>query len=105
MKKVTINNNNNFIRIFKLPETFPHDYCFNGGHDTIFVLVDWFNPVDQQKLWKGDFILDERGLEGIRDGIREFVKAKQYFLPEFEYMAITAYGDAFMINPHIEKIY
>jgi len=36
---------NNFCRVFELPQTFSEAYCFSGGIPTVFIMVDWFNPI------------------------------------------------------------
>ena len=43
--KYKVDGWNNFCRIFELPETYPKEYCFGGGHPVSFQMVDWFNPV------------------------------------------------------------
>ena len=42
---------NNFCRVFMLPEEYPEDFCFNGGHPVNFQMVDWFNPVAHDDLF------------------------------------------------------
>ena len=37
---------NNFCRVFELPVSMSHDYCFGGGIANNFQMVDWFNPVN-----------------------------------------------------------
>jgi len=92
----------NFIRIFRLPIEFPSDYCFQGGHPTLFQLIDWFNPFDQRDFWndqtKETDGMEKWYLEHI-DELIKFIKGKRYFDPQFTYLAITDYGDAFVVNP------
>jgi len=92
----------NFLRVFRLPNKFPSDYCFDGGPSTIFVLVDWFNPFSEQDFW-GDKTKefnksDIDYLEHI-EGLRSFIKEKKYFVNTFTYMVLTDYGDVFLVNP------
>lgn len=93
---------NNFIRIFQLPNEFPSDFCFQGGHPVLIILVDWFNPFDPQDFW-GDKIkefdsTEEWYLSHLKE-LKDYIKKKTYFNPEYTYMALTDYGDAFVINP------
>jgi len=85
---VEITSENNFVRIFRLPETLPSDYCFNGGHAVTFLLVDWFS-LDPGLLIKTE--------EGRRNTIREFIKWKAYYNPNSKFLAITDYEEAFLI--------
>ena len=45
-----INSNNNFCRVFLLPDNYPHDYCFGRGHPVTFIMVDWFNPIPLEDM-------------------------------------------------------
>ena len=101
MEKYKVTYDRNFIRIIKLPERYPEDYCFGGGHDFIVRIIDWFNPHDQLKLAnEGNFILEGEKLFEHREEIREFIKEKSWYLPEHDYLALTSYGDIFLIDPH-----
>jgi len=92
----------NFMRILKLPDEFPSDYCFDGGHLIGVRLVDWFNPFPQDELWAGESkeldSADPQYSEHV-EKIKEFVKGKRYFEPKHTYVALTDYGDVFVINP------
>ena len=86
-----ITSENNFIRVFRLPELFPPDfYCFGGGKEVGFWLVDWFNPVP-------DAMIENFNTEKHREMIREFIKGKIYYDPNYKFLAITDYGEAFLI--------
>lgn len=92
----------NFLRLFRLPETFPKGYCFGGGYPTAFQLVDWFNPFDQQDFWKFEIKeFDEADPEYLKhiEELKDFIKGKKYFNSNYTYMALTDYGDIFLINP------
>ena len=92
----------NFIRIFRLPEEFPSDYCFAGGHPVTIQIVDWFNPFPQVDFWDDkpkEFNSTERWYQEHVEKLKDFIKEKRYFKPEYTYMALTDYGDAFVINP------
>ena len=97
MSKFTVNKDNNFIRIFRLPQSMPSDFCFGGGHKVEFQLVDWFNPVcDPEEPLPA--MLEGHNLEELRGAIKAFIKPKIYFNPAFTFLAITDYGDSFLIN-------
>lgn len=101
--KFRITDATNFMRIFCLPNTFPSNYCFQGGYPVQIRLVDWFNPFDQRDFW-GDKIKEfdstDESYQKHIDGLRNFIKEKGYCLKtEFTYMAVTDYGDSFIINP------
>ncbi len=100
--KWTITYATNFVRIFRLPNKFPSDYCFSGGHPTMFVLVDWFNPFGQEDFWEDKTKeFDGNDIEYLKhiEEFKDFIKAKKYFNSNFTFMALTDYGDAFVINP------
>lgn len=93
-----ITERNNFTRIFRIPNEFPSDFCFGGGHPVNFQLVDWFNPIPQEELWSGKVKnLTEEELAKHREAIREFIKVKNYYDPEFKLLAMSDYGDVFLI--------
>ena len=97
--KFTVTADTNFIRIFQMPQEFPSDFCFQGGHDVNFNLVDWFNPIDQMSFWGGkEIVLQGEYLEEKRDKIARFIKTKKYFDHNFKYLAMTDYGDVFIIQ-------
>jgi hypothetical protein len=94
--KVTADTN--FLRLFEMPQNFPSGFCFGGGYPVRFQMIDWFGPIDQMKFWENKSIemsLDE--VETHHEQIRKFIKEKLYYKPECKYLAITDYGDAFMI--------
>ena len=96
--KTQVTETNNFIRIFRIPNQFPSDFCFGGGHPVNFQIVDWFNPIPQEELWSGKTkTLSEKELEEYRGSIREFIKVKNYYDPEFKFLALCDYGDVFLI--------
>jgi len=84
-----ITSENDLIRIFRLPELFPAGfYCFGEGQDVAFRLVDGFR-LDSSLLIK------TKGKQ--KDIIREFIKGKIYYDPNYKFLAITDYGEAFLI--------
>lgn len=96
--KIQITERNNFIRIFRIPNQFPSDFCFGGDHPVNFQLVDWFNPIPQEDLWSDKMkTLTEEELEEYRKVIREFIKFRNYYDSEFKFLALSGYGDVFLI--------
>jgi hypothetical protein len=85
----------NFVRIFVLPPGFSGDFCFQGPIPTTFGMVDWFYPHDQFSHFP--IVLEGEDLDAHRKSMREFIKLKPYYNPKYKYIAITEYGDAFMI--------
>jgi len=85
-----ISTDDNFMRIFRLPNTFPRGFCFGEGMSVNFQMVDWFNPVPPDEI--SDF--DE---EKIVEDIIEFIKNKNYYDAAYKFLAITNYGDSFLI--------
>ena len=91
--KTQVTERNNFMRIFRIPNQFPSDFCFGGGHPVNFQIVDWFNPIPQEELLSGK----AKTLEKYRRGIREFIKVKNYYDPAFKFLALSDYDDVFLI--------
>jgi len=92
----------NFLRVFRLPDVFPSDYCFGGGHPSTFILVDWFNAFSPQDFWGNEIKeFDKVGEEYLShiEKLRDFIKGKKYFNSAHTYMVLTDYGDVFLVNP------
>lgn len=68
----------------------------------MITLIDWFNPFNQQDFWEDkakEFdSTEEWYLKHLKE-LADFIKSKKYFNPEYTYMALADYGDAFVINP------
>jgi hypothetical protein len=102
MTKFKVTAATNFLRVFRVPDDFSPDYCFDGGHKTIFMLIDWFNAFSPNELWdNNDKEFDRTDIEYTNrvDMIRKFIKEKKYFKAEHTYMVLTDYGDVFLVNP------
>ena len=96
--ELTISETQNFMRIFQVPVEFPEGYCFQGGKPTTFLLVDWFNPIEQDKFWSGKTVtLNAEEIETHHKMARDFIKGKTYYNPHYKYLALTDYNDAFFI--------
>lgn len=44
-KQIKVDSWNNFCRVFELPDKFSSEFCFGGGINTNFKMVDWFHPI------------------------------------------------------------
>lgn len=96
--KYTITEATNFLRVFRLPAKFPSGYCFGGGHEVRFQLVDWFNAFSPMDEFPKEFENGDAGyLEHIEE-LRQFIAGKKYVQAGFVYLAVTDYGDSFLIN-------
>lgn len=99
---------NNFCRIFELPEKYSSEYCFGGGIDTNFKMVDWFNPVGEldrptvtKEVWKekvGEFKVVEISLETLKDNLSNFILRKQYVKKGRKYLFLSDFGATFIID-------
>ena len=98
---IKINNNNNFCRIFELPSKYPGDYCFGGGHDVVFKLVDWFNPIDPMDT--PEFGGTPKQWEYYKEKLVPFLKSKKYVKPDRHYLLITSFGESFLFDSTGEK--
>ena len=100
--KYQVDGWNNFCRVFALPEKFPSDYCFHGGHPVNFQMVDWFNPVPEinqpaisKKIWLekyGKIKTKEVTEDDLRESLIPFLAIKQYIIPGREYLIICDFG-------------
>ncbi len=100
---------NNFCRVFELPEEYPKEYCFNGGHPVNFQLVDWFYPTtvpqaavskEEWELKVGPIKEQEVGInhEELAAELTPFLKEKVYTKPERQYLVICDFGMAFTFS-------
>lgn len=97
METIKITTATNFVRVFRLPDDYPSDFCFGGGHPVTMQLVDWFNPSDQNKEYEFGDDEHKKHIEMLRD----FIKGKMYFDPKHTYLLLTDYGDAIVVNPEL----
>lgn len=94
----------NFLRVFRLPEELPEDYCFGGNEQPVtLMMVDWFNAVSQMDFQKVEtvkiFDVASKEYQLHVKALKAFIKGKSYFNPAHTYMILTDYGDVFMVNP------
>lgn len=90
-----ITERNNFCRVFKLPTTYPEEFCFGGGRPVIFIMVDWLNPI--QLDLKPEKLVSNSDMVVLRDELKEYIKEKNYYDKASKYLIITDYNDSFLI--------
>lgn len=103
--KFRITDDDNFLRVFRLPNDYPSDFCFQGGHPVMIELVDWFNPFPVAEFYGGkvkEFENTEAWYLKRIEELKQYIKGKVYFKPEYSYLVLTNYGDAFVVNPQLE---
>jgi hypothetical protein len=93
---------NNFCRVFELPEKFSSEYCFGGGIPTMFIMVDWFNPVSNigqpavsKEVWKkevGEIEIKEVTEESLSKILFPFLQEKEYTKKGRQYLIICDFG-------------
>jgi hypothetical protein len=87
----------NFCRVFELPDQFSKDFVFGGGKTALFKEVDWFNPVPI------GFGPSFDSWEDCRAGLIEFLSKKNYVRPGKTYLCITYFGEAFMFGVPLSR--
>ncbi len=50
--KYKVTEATNFLRVFCLPDEYPSEYCFGGGHPVEIKLIDWFYAFSQEDFWE-----------------------------------------------------
>ena len=80
---------NNFCRVFKLPDTFPGDYCFGGGQVTTMMMLDWFNPFSNDDIMED---IDEE----MQNRLIKFVSAKEYISKGDNILILIGENDNFL---------
>jgi hypothetical protein len=99
---------NNFCRVFLIPEKYPEDYCFGGGHAVNFQMVDWFYPVSglgqpavPKEVWikeVGEIEVIEITHDDFRVSIIPFLAGKSYVRQGREYLVLCDFGAAIRFN-------
>jgi hypothetical protein len=99
MKTFKIKELTNFLRVFRLPKTYPEGFCFGGGYPVTMQLVDWFNPFPTNEIY-GNKIkrIEGEEYENHIEMLKDFIKGKNYFDNKSTYLAIADYGDSFVIK-------
>lgn len=104
--KYIVNPWNNFCRIFELPEKYPSEFCFSGGHRVNFQLIDFFYPTEvaQAGVSKETWIekvgpLADQDVEVDHDELKSRLlpglKEKLYVKPSREYLFMSDFGMTF----------
>ena len=106
--KYEVDSWNNFCRVFEVPETYPEGYCFGGGKDVTFKMVDWFYPVEDvgqagvsKEVWKekvGPIETTEVELDDLIAKINPFLKEKMYLKPDRQYLVICDFGATWLMD-------
>lgn len=91
MKLVT--NDNNFCRVFELPDNYPNEYCFGGGVPVYFKMVDWFNPIPPEHI--EDKILK---WEEYIPMLKDFLVLKNYVHPGKKYLLLTDFNESMIFE-------
>jgi len=100
--KYKVDGWNNFCRVFELPEEFSTDFCFGGGINTNFKMIDWFYPVPNvpqiavsKEVWEkevGPIESVEVDIEELEKSIIPFLKQKTYTKPNRQYLILYSFG-------------
>jgi hypothetical protein len=80
-------NEDNLLRVFRLPLYVQAGFCYNGGHDTPFKMVDWFRPANA--------VGEPLDVESLR----AFIRNKNYYNPNFNYIVMCRTGECFLVDP------
>ena len=106
--KYNVDGWNNFCRVFLLPESYPEEFCFGGGHPVNFLMVDWFNPVPDigqpavsKEVWRekvGEIKITEIDIDELSAAIIPWLKMKQYTHPGRDYLVLCDFGAAFIFT-------
>lgn len=91
-----INSGNNFCRVYRLPDSYPLEYCFGGGHQVTFTMVDWFNPIPQEDM--AEYGGTIKSWDHYKEGLNDFLKKKHYVIQGKKYLLITEFGESFIFN-------
>lgn len=100
--KYEVDGWNNFCRVFELPEKYPNDYCFGGGHPVNFQMVDWFqpvagigNPAVSKEVWRenvGKIEIKKVSLDELQESLVPWLMEKQYVKPGRDYLVLCDFG-------------
>jgi len=110
--KYKVDGWNNFCRVFEIPAKFSSEFCFGGGIDTVFKMVDWFNPVSglpqptiSKDVWEkevGPFEVIEKTEQELHETVGRFVAGKEYVRKGFKYLILCNFGAALVIETRME---
>lgn len=85
---------NNFGRVFELPEHYPEGFCFHGGKPVLMRMVDWFNP------WPDESVVENppETWQEVVDTLKPFLMQKIYVKPWRRYILITDFGESLIFG-------
>ncbi len=100
--KYKVDGWNNFCRVFRLPDSYPEEYCFGGGYPVNFQMIDWFNPVSglpspavDKETWikeVGQIDIIEISLEELQTNLIPFINNKKYIHSGKRYLVLYDFG-------------
>ncbi|MCF7963989.1 MAG: hypothetical protein K9L79_00450 [Methylobacter tundripaludum] len=90
--QLVFDETDNLLRVFQLPETVSADFCMPDGHQTNFLLVDWFRPSSEVGQ-----IIDV-------DKLRQFIRTKIYYQSDRNYLVMLRTGETFLVDPPITAL-
>jgi hypothetical protein len=106
--KYKVDGWNNFCRVFRLPNSYPSEFCFGGGISVNIRMVDWFNPVPQlsipvisKEAWLekyGKFESVEIDMEELEKELIPWLKQKMYIEQGIKYLVIYEFGGSTVLE-------
>ena len=87
---------NNFCRVFELPERYPEGFCFGGGRPVQMQMVDWFRPWPIEGRPFGGVAPETWG--EVVEMLRPWLMQKNYVKPGRRYILVTDFGEALVFG-------
>lgn len=94
MKSIKPDGSNNFCRVFEMPKIFPGEFCFGGGHEVVFKMVDWFQPIPAKDIWCNKI----KPWKKYRSLLYNFLKEKPYIRHGYKYLVITNFDESVIFD-------
>ena len=104
---------NNFCRVFEIPEQYPEEFCFGGGINVNFKMVDWFNPIPgisqpavSKATWEkevGKIEIKTFSYDDIYQMLVPWLQKKQYIKSGVKYLILCDFGVAIQFNQSEES--
>ena len=95
MRSYQVTNNNNFCRVFRIPNEYPTGFCFGGAKPVIFHMEEWFNPVSNIADTLG--VLNTNEIETLHETLKDFIMTKPYYNKDNKYLIICDFGLSLII--------
>ena len=99
---------NNFCRVFRLPTSYPSDFCFGGGILVNIQMVDWFNPIPDlsiptisKEAWLekyGKITSMEIDIEELEKELIPWIKEKAYIVKGIKYLILYDFGGSTVLE-------